>query len=400
MKILVAWDTPDEADLLSLYLNGGGDNEVTLAVGPEDLIAKARDQGWDVVLLTLTYPATVDQGYALYETMLPLLAGTPIVMACRPQEMINLPRFLIRGLRFYLYRDPQGDYIFLVLSTLESAVAALQAEEERKLADHLRREINGVRLLQEAIIPHGLTPPGGYRAVARYEPAQISALGGQPVIMAGGDYYDMFTASENMLIALVGDASGHGLKACMSIMTMHTLVRMLGTKRFDDTAGFVGEINSLLCTNSIVQSGGGFITLLYVAVDTTTHRVSWTSAGHPPALLHRLDTNEVEQIGANSDGGLPLGITDGLPYDAMEFIMPPHSRLLLYSDGLTDALAPGEDQGGSAFGVKGIIEALLACHELDLEGTLECLFSRSHLYTGGLGRHDDTSVLLLQRDGA
>ena len=162
--------------------------------------------------------------------------------------------------------------------------------------------------------------------------------------MAGGDYYDMFTAQGDMLIALVGDASGHGLKACMSIMTMHTLVRMLGTTRFDDTAKFVGEINSMLCTNSIVQSGGGFITLLYVAVDTKTHKVSWTSAGHPPALLHRLDTNEVEQIGANSDGGLPLGIADGMPYDAMEFTMPPHSRLLLYSDGLTDA--PGAGRGG------------------------------------------------------
>lgn len=399
MKILVGWDDPDEADLLSLYLSGGGDNEVTLAAGAEDLVARARDQVCDVVLLSLTYPTTVDEGYALYERLLPLLAGTPIVMACRPSEMINLPRFLIRGLRFYLYRDPQGDYVFLVLSTLESAVAALRAEEERKLAEHMRREINGVRMLQEAIIPHGLTPPGGYRAVARYEPAQISAVGGHSVNMAGGDYYDMFTANDDMLIALVGDASGHGLKACMSIMTMHTLVRMLGTTRFNDTAKFVGEINSLLCTNSIVQSGGGFITLLYVAVDTKTHKVSWTSAGHPPALLHRLDTNEVEQIGANSDGGLPLGIADGMPYDAMEFTMPPHSRLLLYSDGLTDALAPGEGEGGSAYGVKGITEALIACRDRDLDGTLECLFAESHAYTGGHGRHDDTSVLLLQRDG-
>ena len=45
------------------------------------------------------------------------------------------------------------------------------------------------------------------------------------------------------------------------------------------------EFNALLCANSIVQSGGGFITLVYVAVDTVAHTVCWTSAGHPPALL-------------------------------------------------------------------------------------------------------------------
>jgi serine phosphatase RsbU (regulator of sigma subunit) len=174
---------------------------------------------------------------------------------------------------------------------------------------------------------------------------------------------------------------------------------MLGTTRFSDTSGFVGQINSLLCSNSIVQSGGGFITLLYVVVDTAAHRVRWTSAGHPPALLHRLDTDEVVQVGSNADGGLPLGIADGIPYDAFAFELPPHSRLLLYSDGLTDALAPGEGAGGKMFGVEGISRALRESRGKTLEQAMEQLFAASHQFTGGQGRHDDTSVLLLQRDG-
>lgn len=399
MKILVAWDIAPEAELLALYLSGGGENEVTFAASAEQVLALVRERAWDVVFLALSFPQTVEQGFGLFSQIQPHLCGVPLVMACRPEEMINLPRFLIRGLRFYLYRDPQGDFIFLVLSTLESAVAALRAEEERKLAEHLRREINGVRTLQEAIIPRGLRPPNGYRAAARYEPAQISLMGGQAVIMAGGDYYDLFHPDDRSLVALVGDASGHGLKACMSIMTMHTLVRMFGASRFADTSGFVTEINSMLCSNSIVQSGGGFITLLYLVVDTHEHRVSWTSAGHPPALLHRLDTDEVVQVGSNADGGLPLGIADGMDYTSMSFDLPPHSRLLLYSDGLTDALAPGEGAGGRMFGVGGITRALRECRGRPLDQTLECLFEASHEFTGGHGRHDDTSVLLLERDG-
>jgi sigma-B regulation protein RsbU (phosphoserine phosphatase) len=399
MKILVAWDVASEAELLELYLGGGGENEVVLAQSPEEALTRLLSEPYDIVFASICYPETVDQGFALFTQMQPLLTGIPLVMACRPQEMINLPRFLIRGLRFYLYRDPQADFIFLVLSTLESAIAAFRAEEERKLAEHLRQEINGVRLLQEAIIPRGLRPPEGYQVAARYEPAQINTLGGQPVILAGGDYYDLFRPSDQMLVALVGDASGHGLKACMSIMTMHTLVRMLGTSRFGDTSGFVSEINTMLCSNSIVQSGGGFITLLYLAVDTQSHRATWTSAGHPPALLHILETNEVKQIGRNSDGGLPLGVADGMPYDSLTFQMPPHTRLLLYSDGLTDALAPGEGIGGRMFGVEGIAQSLQQCRKKSLNDTMEHLFAMSHQFTGGQGRHDDTSVLLLERDG-
>jgi serine phosphatase RsbU (regulator of sigma subunit) len=399
MRILVAWDVPAEAELLSLYLAGGGENEVAVATTAEELLARAGAGGapYDVAFLALTFPQTLEQGFGLFTRLQQELPGVPLVGACRPGEMIALARFLIRGLRFYIYRDPQGDFIFLVLSTLESAVKAAQAEEARKLAEHLRREINGVRLLQEAIIPRGLEPPAGYRAAARYEPAQITLMGGQPVVLAGGDYYDLFRPDERTLVALVGDASGHGLKACMSIMTMHTLVRMLGGARFRDTAAFVTEINSLLCANSIVQSGGGFITLLYAAVDTVSHTVSWTSAGHPPALLHDLESGEVTPVGSNADGGLPLGIADGFEYEALKFTLPADSRLLLYSDGLTDALAPGAERGQSAFGVEGIRAALRACRDTSLEETLEHLFAASQAFTGGQGRHDDTSVLLLER---
>ncbi len=397
MRILVGWDDPAEAELLRLYLTGGGDNAVTITDQEGPFLAEAHQPAWDVVLFTLSFP-TPEKAFAAYETLQHLHPAVPVVLAARPGEMINLPRFLMRGLRFYVFRDEQGDFMFLVLSALESAIHVAKAEEARRLAETLRQEVEGVRLLQEAIIPRGLQPPPGYRAAARYEPSQVTVVGDKPVVMAGGDYYDLFCPDRHTLAALIGDASGHGLKACMSIMTMHTLVRMLATERFRDTAAFVSEINERLCENSIVQSGGGFITLLYASIDTATHRVSWASAGHPPPLLHHLDADEVAAVGSNADGGLPLGIVPGVGYDAFAFTLPPRCRLLLYSDGLTDALSDQQDSS-SAFGVVGISAALRATRERPLAEALDYLFSASNAYTGGQGRHDDTSVLLLERDG-
>src|SRR5262249_50949440 len=172
-----------------------------------------REQRWDGGLVCLRVAKGVEEGFAVFSGLKKALPDVPLVMACRPHEMINLPRFLNNGLRFYVFRDAQGDFIFLLLSTLESAVQAARADQAQKLAEQLREEINGVRTLQEAIIPRGLRVPDGYRAAARYEPSQVSVVGGQPVVMAGGDYYDLFCPDGRSLIALIGDASGHGLKA-------------------------------------------------------------------------------------------------------------------------------------------------------------------------------------------
>jgi phosphoserine phosphatase RsbU/P len=396
MRILAGWDDPVEAELLQLYLTGGNGNDVFLTSDEDILLKAAAEQSWDVVLHTLSFPSSVEQGMVVYTRLQELLPGVPIVLACRPSEIISLPRFLLRGLRFYLYRDSAGDFMFLLVSVLDTAILVARAEEDQHLAEQLRHEIEGVRTLQEAIIPRGLKPPAGYLAAARYEPSQVSVMGGRPVVLAGGDYYDLFCPDGYTLTALIGDASGHGLKACMSIMTMHTLVRMLAGGDYRDTASFVTEINQQLCSNSIVQSGGGFITLLYASVDTRSHRVSWTSAGHPPPLLHQLDTDEVTQVGENSDGGPPLGISTDLPFDAFSFTLPPRSRLLLYTDGLTDAFPEGPD-GFNGFGVAGIRDALKRCRECTLDHALDFLLAESHAFTGGKGRHDDTSMLLLER---
>ena len=397
MKTLIVWDEEEQADLLGLYL-AAGDNEAAVGLTDESLQTLAGQGPWDVVLMSLTFPKTAAQGFAWFQRLQQLLPGVPVVLAFRQAEMFTLARFLAHGLRFYLVRDGGGDFVFLALSSLESAVAATRAEESRQLADRLRQEMDGVRKLQESIIPGGLNPPPGYRLAARYESSQITVVGGRPVAMAGGDYYDLLRPEEGTLVVLVGDASGHGLKACMSIMAMHTLIRLMAGARYRDTAHFVGEVNRALCNNSIVQSDGGFITLFYAAIDTNRHTMTWTSAGHPLALVQRLRTNEVVAVGTEADGDMPLGISADVSYTSATLELPPESRVLLYSDGLTDAF-PIDGSARDAFGVAGITGTLRACAGRPLGDAVEQLFRASQEFAGSSGRHDDTSVVLVEHDG-
>ena len=397
MKILVAWDDPAETELIDLYLSLGGENELVACPGREALLAQALRNGADVALLSQTLP-TPEEGFSTFLALRTKAPDLPVVLGSRAEEIIGLPKYLKQGLRSYIIRDSRGDFFFLLLAALESAVEAERASRASVLAGRLREELDGVRKLQETIIPRGIHCPSGYRAVARYEPSEMTVAGGQPVVMAGGDYYEVFPADDGNLVALVGDASGHGLKACMSIITMHTLIRMIAGERYSDTGAFVTDINRRLCESTIVQSGGGFITLFYGAIDTARHQMKWTSAGHPPALLHDRRTNTVYPVGGNNDGGLPLGITTDLGYEVMSCDIPPGGRVLIFSDGLTDALSPAGKAPGM-FGVDGICRTLLACHDLSLEDTMEALFRESREYTEGEGRHDDTSVVLVEREG-
>jgi serine phosphatase RsbU (regulator of sigma subunit) len=395
MKILVGWDDPQEAALLELYLSAG-EHEAKAFLDADELKAKVREGGWDVIFLAMTFPKTAEEGYAVFAELQDEPRPLPVVLGCRSTEMMGLVKFLTHGLRFYLIRDERGDFVFLALSCLESAVTAIRADRAKELASRLREEMDGVRRLQESIIPQGISMPPGYSVSARYEPAEVSVVGDNPVVMAGGDYYNVFRPDPYTLVVLIGDASGHGLKACMSIMAMHTLIRMLGGDRYRDTAAFVTEINERLCENSIVQGGGGFITLFYAAVDVETHVMQWTTAGHPLPMLHTAD-DTVRPIGDGSEGGLPLGITSGVPYDSSRLELPPGGRVLLYTDGLADAFPLNTPDGHAAFGVGGIVEALRASRGMPTEKTLDRLFEASNAFTLGAGRVDDTSVVLVER---
>src|SRR5947207_73269 len=132
MRVLVAWDDSDQADLLSLYL-GNEANEIKICLTAQEFAAENGPSRWDVVLMSLTFPKTAEDGFSHFKMQQDMMPTVPIVIACRQPEMLSLAKFMQNGLRFYIVRDDNGDFIFLVMSTLESAVSAARAEEAKKL---------------------------------------------------------------------------------------------------------------------------------------------------------------------------------------------------------------------------------------------------------------------------
>lgn len=394
MRVLVGWETGEEAETIQLLL-GVAEEPPTVTTDAAMFLDLVRRETWDVVLMALNFPSH-DEAFQLFQHVRAAAPNMPILGAYHQGDVAHLAQFILNGLHSYVARDAAGEFILLLGTIIESAYTAVQAQRSRQLIERLKEEIDSVRKLQESVIPRDLPLWPEYRVLGRYEPAPINVRGNLPVAMAGGDYYDAFSMERDTMILLVGDAAGHGMKACMSIMTMHTLVHMIRDQRYRDTAQFVTEVNRRVSRNTLVSSEGGFITLLYCSLDTKTHRMQWTSAGHPMPLLQDLSTGEVRQLGDDDASGLPLGIETEWNYDLLTAEVPPNSRLLLYTDGLAEAMYIQDDKP-QQFDLPGIIDTLRRTARLPLEAVLEQLFADSHAHTQGLGRADDTSVVLVER---
>ena len=395
MNILVGWETSPEIETLELMLNIGG-HEATICSVVDQFDLKLKETDWDVVLLSLSFP-TLEESIETFERTKGAIAGIPIVGAAKSDDITHLIQFVSQGLHSHVIRDTDGNFIMLLLSMLEAAYENVRALRAQVVAERLSDEVNSVRKLQESVIPDDLPETNGYKVVGRYEPSEIRVDGQNMVVMAGGDYYDSFALDDARLVMLVGDASGHGVKACMSIMTMHTLIRMIRNNRYANTADFVNAVNDRLCKSDIVQDEGGFITIIYCILDTESNLIEWTCAGHPLPLLQNLETNEVAILGHEDQIGLPLAVMEGWDYECISATIPLNSRLLIYTDGLEEAFPPSGDALVDQFGVEGIIGAMRDSKDLSLSEALDLIFQRSSDITEGTGRHDDTSVMMIER---
>ena len=89
MKILVGWDDPQEAQLMELYLSAG-DSQAKVCLSADELKARAREGGWDVMFLAMTFPRTADEGYAVFAELEEDPNPLPVVLGCRSTEMMGL----------------------------------------------------------------------------------------------------------------------------------------------------------------------------------------------------------------------------------------------------------------------------------------------------------------------
>lgn len=393
MRVLVGWDDPEEAELIRLYLNAD-DSTASVCTDTGEFVRAVEGDtfGFDVALLATALPDH-DAALDAFRRLRRVRPDCPVVGVCRADDVYRLAAFLREGLRASLPRDVGGDFVFLLRATLEATLDAVRAEADRSAAVAMRRELESVRQVQSVLLPQQIAEPPGYRIAARYEPRRIEVTAGEAVAI-GGDYHDVIRIDEGHTAILLADATGHGLRACLSMVALDALLRVLPVSRFRDPAGLLGDLNRLFCRQKLSRFGGGFVTALCVVLRHSDHRLTWATAGHPVPLL--LAGSHVAPLSQRSPSGPPLGVDDDMRYLSEEAEVPAGARLLLYTDGLSEA---GPKRRERLFGTEGIGRILSETSAEPPATALDRLFAAADRFAGPDGLGDDTTAIAVERAG-
>lgn len=262
--------------------------------------------------------------------------------------------------------EPVG--FLILLGGLASIAARRALATERKLID-VEQELLTARRIQNSIIPQFPPSLKGIRVATRY----------QPMTSVAGDFYDFLTSSNDVLTILVADVSGHGVPAALVACMLKTCFAAQKNNAADPAAILSGL--SVMLRGSL---GGQYVTAACAVVDREARTVTYAGAGHPPALLARGETGDLVLLAEN---GLFIGPFPKATYANISVPFHIGDRLLLYTDGITEA----NDLGGEEFGQERLGQFLLRSNEREPATILDRLFDQ---ITAGSQQDDLTAVLV------
>ena len=166
-----------------------------------------------------------------------------------------------------------------------------------------------------------------------------------PARTVGGDYFDVLRLDDSRLGICIGDVSGKGITAALLMANLQAAFRAYATPRATP-AEVCTKLNEFVCGN---VAPGKFITFFYAILDAREHKITYENAGHCAGLLIK-SNGAAEQM--PGQGGV-LGIDPTWTYADFSLPLSPGDRLLLFTDGVTEAAAQNEME----FGHEGIIRA-------------------------------------------
>jgi sigma-B regulation protein RsbU (phosphoserine phosphatase) len=242
---------------------------------------------------------------------------------------------------------------------------------ERKLTE-VEQELATARKIQASILPQGSPQLAGLRTAARY----------QPMTAVAGDFYDFLKTSENHLTILVADVSGHGVPAALA-SSMLKICFISQRADAHDPAKVLTGLNSMLRDVLV----GQYVTAACAAVDLNAQSVTYSAAGHPPALLLRRKTGEVIELAEN---GLFIGPFAHATYANISVPFEPGDQLLLYTDGIIEATV----LDGEQFGRERLTDFMRQKDTSEPATWIDELFEK----ITGVAQEDDLTVVFAQRD--
>jgi serine phosphatase RsbU (regulator of sigma subunit) len=307
--------------------------------------------------------------------VIPLYA---ISRAKTQESMLNIKRGEFLGV---LYLDSRRPAAFSkldrqILDALAGDAASIldnaRLVERERERQRFEQEINIARDIQQALLP---------RDFREYPHLSVTGFN-LPCLAVGGDYFDVFPLSDGRTAFLIADVSGKGLGA--AILTTMLQGALSGMTLGINPASVFNHVNRFLCDHSEV---GRYATMFFGILDQEGH-LEFINAGHPSPFLIRRGVAEE----AFTEGSYPVGLVPEAEYTAVCLKLEPGDTLVLFSDGVTEAVDPDEQMFGTAR-LKKLLTGQMEC---PLEHLQKCVLEGVENFARGAHQADDVTLLIVR----
>lgn len=265
---------------------------------------------------------------------------------------------------------------FLEGLALQAAVALENARNhERNLQwARVQQDLNAARQIQRSLLPQKMPSILGFSIAVR----------SQTCYEVGGDYVDIIELPEGDLILAVADVAGKGLASAIMATSFRAAFRAMAitgvsldllAKRMNQHHWQEGE-----------EARRRYVTAIFLRLDQDRGEVEIVNAGHNPGFVITSDGTQ-HQVQA---AGTPLGLLPGMNYRSVRLPMTPGSRLLFYTDGLTEVFRDEEE-----FGQDRLLLEFSNTSTLQADGILDALWAAIQGFSGGGPQEDDMTALVL-----
>lgn len=270
-----------------------------------------------------------------------------------------------------------------VLSGIASQLAT-SIENSRLYQESLERarmsqELQVAREIQKSFLPKESPITPGWQICSDWRSARE----------VGGDFYDFIWLDADHLGLIIADVSDKGVPAAMYMALSRTIMRASATAGRSPRE-VLERANELLTSDT---GSGMFVTLFYGVLDVASGRLSYGRAGHNPPVHFRGARGRPEYLNAD---GIVLGIVEDAHFEEREVILRPGDLLVLYTDGVTEAIDATEQE----FGLERLVRTVESHEESSASAIVEAVNDSVSRFSSGLSQFDDLTLMVIKRDGA
>jgi len=312
---------------------------------PADLLAAVARQEFDILLIHLNYARDTTSGREGLDLLSRLreIEDAPPVVAMTGWATVGLAVEAMQYGVSDFVEKPWTNTRLLEILRKQIGLGHERREARRRAAEELRareevlihlqeqeREIAEAKAIQEKLLPREIPQMPGYEIASAWQSARL----------VGGDYFDILPLDEKTLGICIADVAGKGMPAALLMSNLQAAVRGLSSLSLTPNL-LCSRLNSIVYRNT---DSDRFITFFYAHLQGATRRLTYVNAGHNAPFVVRPDGSHQRLRW----GGAVLGVFATRNYEMGVVQLHPGDRVILFTDGVTEACSPAGEEFGEA----------------------------------------------------